>query len=138
MKRFLKGKGLVHGSSSSQRHVDEAISSNPKSTSRIARWPEEHNVVLAELLYEQFVHGNICNGNLRKEQWPNIVNVLNRRLSTYYTASSVMIVGLRKDSARVVRMQRVRSHYPVGQNGRRPLQSTQAGRWKSRWSYRYD
>ncbi|KAI0503795.1 hypothetical protein KFK09_014738 [Dendrobium nobile] len=80
MKRFLKGKGLVHGSSSSQRHVDEAISSNPKSTSRIARWPEEHNVVLAELLYEQFVHGNICNGNLRKEQWPNLVNVLNRRL----------------------------------------------------------
>ncbi|PKU67706.1 hypothetical protein MA16_Dca013736 [Dendrobium catenatum] len=42
-------------------------------------------------------------------------------------------VGLRKDSARVVRMQRVRSHYPVGQNGRKPLQSTQAGRWKSRW-----
>ncbi|KAI0497482.1 hypothetical protein KFK09_020711 [Dendrobium nobile] len=91
MKRFLKGKGLVHGSSSSQRHVDEAISNNPKSTSRIARWPEEHNVVLAELLYEQFVHGNICNGNLRKEQWPNLVNVLNRRLGTYYTASSVMI-----------------------------------------------
>ncbi|KAI0497401.1 hypothetical protein KFK09_020625 [Dendrobium nobile] len=91
MKRFLKGKGFVHGSSSSQRHVDEAISSNPKSTSRIARWPEEHNVVLAELLYEQFVHGNICNGNLRKEQWPNLVNVLNRRLGTYYTDSSVMI-----------------------------------------------
>ncbi|KAI0499955.1 hypothetical protein KFK09_018163 [Dendrobium nobile] len=48
------------------------------------------------------------------------------------------VVGLRKDSARVVRMQRVRSHYPVGQNGRRPSHPAQAGRWKSRWSYRYD
>ncbi|XP_020687734.1 uncharacterized protein LOC110103384 [Dendrobium catenatum] len=80
MKRFLKGKGLVHGSSSSQHNVDEVISNNPKSTYRNPRWHEEHNVVLAKLLYEQFVHGNICNGNLRKEQWPNLVNVLNSRL----------------------------------------------------------
>ncbi|KAL0928984.1 hypothetical protein M5K25_000923 [Dendrobium thyrsiflorum] len=94
MKRFLKGKGLAHATPSSQPRAAEDISihsGQPKSTSRNPRWPEEHNVVLAELLYEQFVNGNICNGNLRREQWSKLVVVFNRRLGTFYTESSVMI-----------------------------------------------
>ncbi|KAL0919400.1 hypothetical protein M5K25_011492 [Dendrobium thyrsiflorum] len=94
MKRFLKGNGLAHATPSSQPRAAEDISihsGQPKSTSRNPRWPEEHNGVLAELLYEQFVNGNICNGNLRREQWSKLVVVLNRRLGTFYTESSVMI-----------------------------------------------
>ncbi|KAL0919368.1 hypothetical protein M5K25_011459 [Dendrobium thyrsiflorum] len=84
MKRFVKGKGLAHASMSSQPRTTEDISihsGQPKSTSRNPRWPEEHNVVLAELLFEQFVNENICNGNLRKEE----------RLGTFYIESSIMI-----------------------------------------------
>ncbi|KAL0904134.1 hypothetical protein M5K25_026208 [Dendrobium thyrsiflorum] len=94
MKRFVKGKGLAHASMSSQPRATEDISirsGQPKSTSRNPRWPEEHNVVLAELLLEQFVNENICNGNLRKEEWSKLVVVLNRRLDTFYIESSVMI-----------------------------------------------
>ncbi|KAL0909333.1 hypothetical protein M5K25_020190 [Dendrobium thyrsiflorum] len=94
MKRFIKSKGLAHASMSSQPRATEDISihsGQPKSTSRNPKWPEEHNIVLAELLLEQFVNGNICNGNLRNEEWSKLVVVFNRRLGTFYTESSVMI-----------------------------------------------
>ncbi|XP_028548659.1 uncharacterized protein LOC114579112 isoform X2 [Dendrobium catenatum] len=41
--------------------------------------------------YWKYVNGNFCNGNMLKEQWASLVAVLNRRIKTNYTDSSVMI-----------------------------------------------
>ncbi|KAI0499658.1 hypothetical protein KFK09_017866 [Dendrobium nobile] len=94
MQKFLKGKGVGRATGSKQRLDGDDISiysSLPKSTTQNPKWPEDHNVILGELLLEQYVNGNVCNGNMRKEQWASLVVVLNRRLRTNYTDSSVMI-----------------------------------------------
>ncbi|KAI0501436.1 hypothetical protein KFK09_016381 [Dendrobium nobile] len=94
MQKFLKGKGVGRASGSKQRPDGDDISiysGLPKSTTRNPKWPEDHNAILGELLLEQHVNGNFCNGNMRKEQWTSLVVVLNRRLRTNYTDSSVMI-----------------------------------------------
>ncbi|KAL0916577.1 hypothetical protein M5K25_014101 [Dendrobium thyrsiflorum] len=77
----------------SHRSVDDTsiYTGQTKSTTRNPKWPEDHNVILGELLMEQYVNGNFCNGNLRKEQWSTLVAALNRLLGSKYTESSVMI-----------------------------------------------
>ncbi|KAL0910750.1 hypothetical protein M5K25_018834 [Dendrobium thyrsiflorum] len=94
MQNFLKGEGVGRASSSKPRRAGDDISiyfGLPKTTTRNPKWPEDHNVILGELLLEQYVNGSFCNGNMRKEHWASLVAVLNRRLSSNYTDSSVMI-----------------------------------------------
>ncbi|KAI0520242.1 hypothetical protein KFK09_007713 [Dendrobium nobile] len=94
MQKFLKGKGFARASSSAPHRLGDDISihsGQPKSTTRNPKWPEDHNVVLGELLLEQYVNGNFCNGNLQNEQWSSLVTALNQRLGSNYIKSSVMI-----------------------------------------------
>ncbi|KAL0909267.1 hypothetical protein M5K25_020117 [Dendrobium thyrsiflorum] len=94
MQNFLKGKGVGRASCSKPSRAADDISiysGLPKTTTRNPKWPEEHNVILGELLLEQYVNGSFCNGNMRKEHWASLVAVLNRRLGSNYTDSSVMI-----------------------------------------------
>ncbi|KAL0910060.1 hypothetical protein M5K25_020989 [Dendrobium thyrsiflorum] len=94
MQNFLKGKGVGRASCSKPSRAADDISiysGLPKTTTRNPKWPEEHNVILSELLLEQYVNGSFCNGNMRKEHWAGLVAVLKRHLGSNYTDSSVMI-----------------------------------------------
>ncbi|KAL0914466.1 hypothetical protein M5K25_014814 [Dendrobium thyrsiflorum] len=94
MQKNLKGKVFARADSNSPHcsNDDTSIYTGlPKSTTRNPRWPEDHNIILGELLLEQYMNGNFCNGNLRKEQWSTLVAALNRRLGSNYTESSVII-----------------------------------------------
>ncbi|KAL0908807.1 hypothetical protein M5K25_023315 [Dendrobium thyrsiflorum] len=94
MQNFLKGKRVGRASCSKPSRAADDISiysGLPKTTTRNPKWPEDHNVILGELLLEQYVNGSFCNGNMRKEHWASLVAVLNRRLGSNYTDSSVMI-----------------------------------------------
>ncbi|KAL0926605.1 hypothetical protein M5K25_002844 [Dendrobium thyrsiflorum] len=93
MHKFFKGKVFARVEcNTSHRSVDDSIyTGQPKSTTQNPKWPEDHNVILGELLLEQYVNDNFCNENLQKEQWSTLVAALNRRLGSKYTESSVMI-----------------------------------------------
>lgn len=70
MQKFLKEKGFVHGSSSTQYHSSDDIfihSGQPKGITRNPNWQEDHNIVIGDMLLEQYIHGNFCKGNLRNE-----------------------------------------------------------------------
>ncbi|KAI0491594.1 hypothetical protein KFK09_025854 [Dendrobium nobile] len=68
MKRFLKGKVAQRSSANTQADImddlDVKLGNSNKNILRTPRWPDQHNEVFGELLFEQYLCGNIIDGIL--------------------------------------------------------------------------
>ncbi|PKU67375.1 L10-interacting MYB domain-containing protein-like [Dendrobium catenatum] len=71
--------------------LDVKLGNSNKNILRTPRWPDQHNEVFGELLFEQYLCGNINDGILRRDMWKDLVGILNRRVEGNYTENSAQI-----------------------------------------------